>query len=172
MTGAVTTGVGLGLVPSFNRPGGNLTGVATLSSGVMARLELLHEIAPRADAFAVLINPKNPSAAISAKEAQNAARALGKSIHIVHASAQSELEPAFATIAQLRAGALLSLPTDCSSLMPLRSPRFRSGMRFRQATNARISRCGRLDELWRKPSGRDTARGGLYGPHSQRRKAG
>ena len=73
--------VGLGLVPSFNHPGGNLTGVATLSSEVMAkRLELLHEIAPRADAFAALINLKNPSAAISTKEAQNAAHALGKNI--------------------------------------------------------------------------------------------
>ncbi len=103
--------VGLGLVPSFNHPGGNLTGVATLSSEVMAkRLELLHEIAPRADAFAALINPKNPSAAISAKEAQNAAHALGKSIYIVRASAESELEPAFATIAQLRAGGLLIAP--------------------------------------------------------------
>jgi putative tryptophan/tyrosine transport system substrate-binding protein len=103
--------VGLGLVPSFNHPGGNLTGVATLSSAVITkRLELLHEIAPRADAFAVLINPKNPSAAISAKEAQNAARALSKSIHIVHASAESELEPAFAAIAQLKVGGLLIAP--------------------------------------------------------------
>jgi putative tryptophan/tyrosine transport system substrate-binding protein len=103
--------VGLGLVASLNHPGSNLTGVATLSSAVMAkRLELLHEIAPRADAFAALINPKNPSAAISAKEAQDAAHALGKSIHIVHASAESELEPAFATIARLRAGGLLIAP--------------------------------------------------------------
>jgi putative ABC transport system substrate-binding protein len=61
--------VSLGVVPSFNRPGGNLTGVATLSSEVMAkRLELLREIAPRAEAFAALINPKNPSAEISTKE--------------------------------------------------------------------------------------------------------
>ena len=103
--------VGLGLVPSFNHPGGNLTGVATLSSAVMAkRLELLHEIAPQADVFAALINPKNPSAAISTKEAQDAAHALGKSIHIVHASAENELEPAFATITQLRAGGLLIAP--------------------------------------------------------------
>jgi putative ABC transport system substrate-binding protein len=103
--------VGLGLVTSFNRPGGNLTGVATLSSAVMAkRLELLYEIAPRADAFAALINPKNPSAAISTKEAQDAAHALSKTIHIVHASAENELEPAFATIAQLRAGGLLIAP--------------------------------------------------------------
>ena len=103
--------VGLGLISSFNRPAGNLTGVATLSSAVMAkRLELLHEIAPQADVFAALINPKNPSAAISTKEAQDAAHALGKSIHIVHASTENELEPAFATITQSRAGGLLIAP--------------------------------------------------------------
>jgi putative ABC transport system substrate-binding protein len=103
--------VGLGIVPSFNRPGGNLTGVATLSSAVMAkRLELLHGIAPRADVFAALINPKNPSAAISTKEAEDAAHALGKNIHIVHASAENELESAFATIAKLQANALLIAP--------------------------------------------------------------
>ncbi|HEY7664225.1 MAG TPA: ABC transporter substrate-binding protein [Xanthobacteraceae bacterium] len=103
--------VGLGLIPSFNRPGGNLTGVATLSSAVMAkRMELLHAVAPHAEAFAALINPKNPSAAITAKEAQDAARALGKSIHIVHASSESELEPAFAAIARLQVGGLLIAP--------------------------------------------------------------
>ena len=103
--------VGLGLIPSFNRPGGNLTGVATLSSAVMAkRLELLHEIAPRADVFAALINPKNPSAAISTKDAEDAANVLGKNIHIVHASTESELEPAIATIAQLHVGGLLIAP--------------------------------------------------------------
>ena len=74
--------VNLGLVPSLNGPGGNLTGVATLSSAVMAkRLELLNEIAPRAAVFAALINPKNPYAPISMKEAQDAARALGLSRH-------------------------------------------------------------------------------------------
>src|SRR5262245_15866534 len=103
--------VGLGLIPTFNRPGGNLTGVATLSSAVMAkRLELLHEIVPRADVFAALINPKNPSAAASSKEAQDAAHTLGKNIHIVHASTAGELELAFATIAQLRVGGLLIAP--------------------------------------------------------------
>ena len=76
--------VSLGLVPSLNRPGGNLTGVATLSSAVMAkRLERLHELAPRAGVFAALINPKNPYAAISTKEAQDAARALDKDIRIL-----------------------------------------------------------------------------------------
>jgi putative ABC transport system substrate-binding protein len=103
--------VSLGLVPSLNRPSGNLTGVATLSSAVMAkRLEQLHEFAPRAGVFAALINPKNPYAAISTKEAQDAARALGKDILIVHAGSDDELEPALATLSQAKAGALLIAP--------------------------------------------------------------
>ena len=74
------------------------------------RVELLREITPRAKVFAALINPKNPAAAISAKEVQDAARALAKDIHIVHASNESELEPNFATLSQLRTGALLIAP--------------------------------------------------------------
>src|SRR5262249_31134569 len=103
--------VNLGLVPSLNRPGSNLTGVATLSSAVMAkRLELLNEIAPRAAVFAVLINPKNPYAPISTKEAQDAARALGKEIRVVHASSADELDTVFATLSQVKADALLIAP--------------------------------------------------------------
>jgi putative ABC transport system substrate-binding protein len=71
---------------------------------------LLHELAPRAGVFAALINPKNPYAAISTKEAQEAARALSKDIHIVHGSTDDEIEPAFATLAQVNAGALLIAP--------------------------------------------------------------
>ena len=103
--------VSLGLVPSLNRPGGNLTGVATLSSAVMAkRLEMLKEFVPRAEDFAALINPKNPYAAFSTKEAQDAARVLGKDIHIVHSSSESEIDATFATLAQRKAGALLIAP--------------------------------------------------------------
>jgi putative ABC transport system substrate-binding protein len=100
--------VSLGIIPNLSRPGGNLTGVATLSSAVMAkRIELLREIAPQADVFATLINPKNPYAANSAKEAQDAARTLGKDIYVVHASSESEIDQAFATLAQRKVGALL-----------------------------------------------------------------
>ena len=74
------------------------------------RLELLNEIAPRAAVFTVLINPKNPYAPISMKEAQDAARVLGKEIHIVHASSADELDSVFATLSQLKADALLIAP--------------------------------------------------------------
>jgi putative ABC transport system substrate-binding protein len=60
--------------------------------------------------FAALINPKNPYAPISTKEAQDAARALGKEIHIVHAGSAGELDSAFVTLSQLKADALLIAP--------------------------------------------------------------
>ena len=86
-------------------------GLATLSSAVMAkRLELLNEIAPHSRVFAALINPKNPYAAITTKEAQDAARALGKDIHIVHASSESELNSVFVTPSQAKMEGLLIAP--------------------------------------------------------------
>jgi putative ABC transport system substrate-binding protein len=103
--------VSLGLVASFNRPGGNITGVAYLSSAVVAkRLEQLHELAPQATVVAALVNPKNPNAEISAKDAQDAARKLGLEIHILNAGTADELDGVFATLAQLKAGALLIAP--------------------------------------------------------------
>jgi putative tryptophan/tyrosine transport system substrate-binding protein len=103
--------VALGLVTSFNRPGGNVTGVAFLSSTVVAkRLEQLHELVPQATVVAALVNPKNPNAEISTKDAQDAARKLGVEIHILNASTADELDTAFATLAQLKAGALLIAP--------------------------------------------------------------
>ena len=111
--------VSLGLVPSFNRPGANMTGVATLSSTVMAkRLALLRELAPRAQVLAALINPKNPNAGISIKEAQDAANILGRRIHIVNASSGPELDTAFETLTQLKAGALPSHLMGSSWLRP------------------------------------------------------
>jgi putative tryptophan/tyrosine transport system substrate-binding protein len=103
--------VALGLVASFNRPGGNVTGVAFLSSTVVAkRLEQLRELVPQATVVAALVNPKNPNAEISTKDAQDAARRLGLEIHILNASTADELDTAFATLAQLKAGALLIAP--------------------------------------------------------------
>jgi len=103
--------VSLGVVQSFNRPGGNLTGVATLSSAVMAkRLELLRELAPRAEVFAALINPKNPSAEISTRDAKEAASRIDKAIHIAHASNPDEIDRAFAMLTGLKADALLIAP--------------------------------------------------------------
>jgi putative ABC transport system substrate-binding protein len=103
--------VQLGLVASFNRPGGNVTGMAYLSSALVAkRLEVLHELVPRASVVAALVNPKNPNAELSAKDAQEAARILGKQVHILTASTATEIEAVFAMLAQLQVGALFIAP--------------------------------------------------------------
>jgi putative ABC transport system substrate-binding protein len=101
--------VEFGLVASLNRPGGNVTGVSNFSGSIAAKIfELLHELIPNSEMIAVLVNPTNPSLALStAKDAEAAGRALGRQIQILNASTADEIDAAFATLAQLRAGALL-----------------------------------------------------------------
>src|SRR5262249_28365808 len=98
-----------GLVASLNRPGGNLTGVVNLNVELAPkRLELLHEVVPTATVVAVLINPTSPILAeATTRDLQKAARAAGLQLHVLNASPESEIEAAFAALAQLQAGALL-----------------------------------------------------------------
>jgi putative ABC transport system substrate-binding protein len=100
--------VKLGLVASLNRPGGNVTGVNLFVSQMEGkRLGLLRELVPSAALTAVLLNPNNPNAVTQLKDVQEAARALGQQIHILHAGSEAELEAAFATARQVGSGALL-----------------------------------------------------------------
>jgi putative tryptophan/tyrosine transport system substrate-binding protein len=101
--------VEVGLVASLNRPGGNLTGVTTLNVEVgPKRLELLHELVPTATVVALLVNPTSPNLAeTTAKDLRAAARTLGLQIHVLHASAERDFDTVFATLVQLRAGALV-----------------------------------------------------------------
>ena len=100
-----------GLVASLNRPGGNLTGAARLSSDLEPkRLELLHQLVPAASTIALLINPNNPGALPLTKELQAAARTLGLSLLVVQASTDRDLDAAFETMARLRAEGLLISP--------------------------------------------------------------
>jgi putative ABC transport system substrate-binding protein len=100
--------VAAGLVDSLRRPGGNLTGLSNFNTSLTAkRLELLHEIVPRASAIAVLVNPKSPAAQIIDAGAEVAAQALGLKLDVFSASSEGEIDAAFATIVQRGAGALL-----------------------------------------------------------------
>jgi putative ABC transport system substrate-binding protein len=100
-----------GFVASLNRPGGNLTGVSMLAVMLAAkRLELLSELAPNASVMAMLINPNTPTYATETKEVQSAAHALGRTIHLLHAANERELDAAFQSLLHLRAGALLLSP--------------------------------------------------------------
>jgi putative ABC transport system substrate-binding protein len=92
--------VRLGLVPSLARPAGNLTGINIFSGELAAkRLELLHELVPKATRFAVLINPSDVTSAVTTlRDLEPAARSLGLQIQIVNASTSHEIDAAFATI--------------------------------------------------------------------------
>jgi len=98
-----------GLVASFARPGGNLTGVSIQVNELMPkRLDLLAELVPHAAAIALLINPNNAaSAERMRRDVEDAASAKGLQLHILKAGTESEIDAAFATLVQLRAGALL-----------------------------------------------------------------
>jgi len=101
--------VEIGLVASLNRPGGNLTGLSSLSAPLAAkRIELLRELMPAASSFAYLLNPTNPIAAeIEAKEVQTAARTTGVRVVMLRASRESEIDAAFVTLARERASGLV-----------------------------------------------------------------
>jgi putative tryptophan/tyrosine transport system substrate-binding protein len=100
--------VKLGLVVSLSRPGGNLTGVTTLSSLVVGKqFEVLHETVPQATVIGCLVNPVNPNAESDIKEAREAARTLGLQLHVLNASAERDIEAAFATFVQNRADAVV-----------------------------------------------------------------
>jgi putative tryptophan/tyrosine transport system substrate-binding protein len=99
--------LGLGLVPSLNRPGGNITGVSFLSSTTTAiRVQMLHEAVLKATVIGVLVNPTNPNAEPDAKEAEEAASKLGLEFHVVQASNAQAIDAAFAALAERRVGAL------------------------------------------------------------------
>lgn len=100
--------VAIGLVASLNRPGGNVTGINLLTGSLVAkRLELLGQVVPTASSIAFLVNPTSPSAGPDMEEARAAAQSLGRQLNILKASAEHEVESAFATMHQQRAGALL-----------------------------------------------------------------
>jgi putative ABC transport system substrate-binding protein len=97
-----------GLVGSLNRPGGNITGLTTLNSDITAkRVELMHELLPQATHIAALLNPNEPTAKLFSKDVRAAASAKGWQIEVLTASSNSDIDAAFASVAQKRADAVL-----------------------------------------------------------------
>ena len=97
-----------GLVQSFARPGGNLTGI-TIATGELnpKRLDLLSELVPSARVIAMLVNPNNSQTDRIAAVAQQAARAKGIQLPVLKAGTEGDFEPAFAALGPLHAAALL-----------------------------------------------------------------
>jgi putative ABC transport system substrate-binding protein len=101
--------VASGLVGSLNRPGGNATGVTIFGGELVAKkLELLHELVPKATKVALLANPRNPVFAKRViQDAQSAASRLGLDVVVVDASTESEIGTAFTLAAQQKAAAIV-----------------------------------------------------------------
>jgi putative ABC transport system substrate-binding protein len=100
-----------GLVASLNRPGGNLTGMTLIAGQLGAkRLEILRELVPKTALIAMLVYPNNPNAEPDTADLQAAARTVGQQVHVLNASNAEEIDAAFVTLTQLRAGALMVNP--------------------------------------------------------------
>ena len=97
----------LGLVASFNRPGGNATGIYFLIAALEGkRVEFLHEVVPKPGTIALLVDPNFPSAATQTLAMRQAARSLGLNLLVVTAGTERDIDTAFATLVRERAGAL------------------------------------------------------------------
>jgi len=97
-----------GLVAPLNHPGANLTGVYLFAGGLGAkRLELLRAVVPKPKLIGVLVNPKNPNFEVQLSDVRAAAREIGQDLLIVNASAETDLDAAFATFVQRRIDGLI-----------------------------------------------------------------
>ena len=105
---AVNDPVRLGLIPSLNRPSGNITGMSFLNSEIIGKsAQLLKEMVPAVAAIAYLVNPSSPSAEVYSKEAPAIARTLGIRVPVLDASTEHDLDEAFASLGKIGADALV-----------------------------------------------------------------
>ncbi len=103
--------IAFGLITSFNRPDGNITGATFFTAQLGAkRLELLRELVPKAKTVAVLVNPDNPPGVTDQTNVQAAAKMIGLQANVLDASTSRELDTAFASLARERADALFVGP--------------------------------------------------------------
>jgi putative ABC transport system substrate-binding protein len=99
-----------GFVASLARPGGNLTGLATISTDLVGKqLEMIKAVAPKISRVAILLNPDQQGHRLGVRQAEGAARALGLQLQILEARTPAEIERAFTAMTSQRAGGLLVL---------------------------------------------------------------
>ncbi len=103
--------VGIGLVASFNRPGGNVTGATLLSAELVAkRLGILRDLLPSVKKIAMLVNPTRPGVDTQKVQVQEAAQALGLSLHILQAGSERDFDAVFQAVLRQQDGALVVAP--------------------------------------------------------------
>ena len=143
--------VGSGLVASLNRPGGNVTGLALLSSDLASkRLQLLAEVIPGLARVAALFNPTNPTVVMALEQTQSAAPSLNVEVHPIAVRTPDEMNTAFAAMKAARPGAFIVMP---------------DGMLYAQRTRiVAFAAASRLPALFPEPE--VAQQGGLitYGP--------
>jgi putative ABC transport system substrate-binding protein len=132
-----------GLVDSFNRPGGNVTGITFFATTLQAKkLELLWEIAPQVTDIGLLVNPTGTLAKNQADDMGEAIqRRLGQRLHVANVGSPGEIDAAFATMGQLKVGALSSEPIPSLRSTAISSSHCWHVIRFlRSSTSANIAR--------------------------------
>src|SRR6266567_3432237 len=103
--------VRIGLVASFNRPGGNVTGATLLSAELVAkRLGILRDLLPSVKKIAMLVNPSRPGVDVQKAQMQEAARAIGLALQILDASSERDFDAVFQAVASQQDGALIVAP--------------------------------------------------------------
>ena len=103
--------VAIGLVASFNRPGGNVTGSTLLSGELVAkRLGILRDLLPSVKKIAMLVNPTRPGVDAQKVQVQEAAQPLGLSLHILEASSEQDFDAVFQEVVRQQVGALVVAP--------------------------------------------------------------
>jgi putative tryptophan/tyrosine transport system substrate-binding protein len=103
--------VGIGLVASFNRPGGHVTGATLLSTELLGkRLGILRDLLPSVRKIAMLVNPTRPGVDVQKAQMQEAARASGLALQILDASSERDFDAVFQAVASQQDGALIVAP--------------------------------------------------------------
>jgi putative ABC transport system substrate-binding protein len=101
--------VAAGLVSSLNKPGGNVTGVNFFTAASASkRLGLLRDLLPAVNVIGLLVNPTDPMVGTVIDELETVARGLGLTLHVVRATSEREIDEAFATLAQMKVGAVIA----------------------------------------------------------------
>ena len=137
----VTDPVKDGLVASLNRPDGNATGTAGLTSELdPKRLELLHELKPTAPVIGVLVNPNRPGLDNQSRELQAAADKMNLKLEIQKATTDREFDSAFQAFASRGVDALLVTADPFSTTAAHKCCPWRQAIRFRRSTNGVSSR--------------------------------
>ena len=159
--------IGLGLVATLNRPGGNFSGTTILNTELVPkRLELLRELVPAATSFSVLLNPGNRNAESQWRDVQAAARGLKLQLHLLQASNENELDGIFAELARLRVGGLV---IGADGLFVTQSEQL--GALTARVGMPAIFQMQEIDELRRKHGGGVPSGGHLCRARPQGRKA-